>query len=294
MRLLNVDVPRRALLMHAVSIASLTAAPSASIATVDPFFERLRARYILLRPGETVFEAADIVDSNPINKGDNNRGLTAKGREQVIESAKLLRELGVDPTAVFYDNGARASQTADIISRELNIPRARMEPEFRWLEGRGLGALEGTSRREAVKLISALDRQDIDNGAAPADDGTPSDSVNDVFSRMRNTVTKIEQTYGSGDFIIIPGDATVLSVLACAACGVDLREHDAFMLRPGAFYDLQSVVADYRAGRFRPMEPLVPTAEDISLGRERLRSMGPNTFATSEAGSWVLGPGVRR
>ena len=97
-----------------------------------------------------MFEAADIVDSNPINKGDNFRGLTTKGQQQVIETSQRLRALNVDPTAVFYDNGARASQTADILSRELKIPRARMEPEFRWLEGRGLGALEGTSLREAL------------------------------------------------------------------------------------------------------------------------------------------------
>ena len=35
---------------------------------IDPLFGRLRNRYILMRPGETTFEAADIVDSNPINK----------------------------------------------------------------------------------------------------------------------------------------------------------------------------------------------------------------------------------
>lgn len=285
---------RRALLVQAISFAALSACPNAAVASVDPFFERLRARYILMRPGETMFEAADIVDSNPINKGDNFRGLTTKGQQQVIETSQRLRALNVDPTAVFYDNGARASQTADILSRELKIPRARMEPEFRWLEGRGLGALEGTSLREALAKTRQMDREDIDNAAEPAEDGTPADSVNDVFSRMRNTIAKIEQTYGAGDFIIIPGDSTVLSVFASAACGCDLREHAKFELPPGSFYDLSQVVRDYQAGSFTPIEPTVPSPEEILAGRERLRREGPSIFATSEAGSWVLGPGVRR
>ena len=51
--------------------------------TGDPFFTRLKARYILFSPGETTFEAANIVDSNPINKQNSQRGLTEKGRVQV-------------------------------------------------------------------------------------------------------------------------------------------------------------------------------------------------------------------
>ena len=122
----------------------------------DAMFSRLRARYILLRPGETTFEAAGLVDSNPLNKGIKERGLTDKGREQVLQSAQALKAAGVDPT-VFFDNGARAIQSADILSRELQIPRNRMEPEFRWLEARGLGALDGTDLRKASLQMRALD-----------------------------------------------------------------------------------------------------------------------------------------
>ena len=67
--------------------------------------------------------------------------------------------------------------------------------------------------------MRALDEEDIDNTPEETDDGTPSDSVNEIISRLRNTVSKIENTYGSGDFIIVGGDATVLSVMAAAACG---------------------------------------------------------------------------
>lgn len=37
-----------------------------------------------------------------------------------------------------------------------------------------------------------------------------------------------------------------------------------------------------------------PTDADIARGREYLREMGPRMFGETEAGSWVLGEGVRR
>ena len=51
--------------------------------------------------------------------------------------------------------------------------------------------------------MRALDELDIDNRPEESDDGTPSDSVNDVFSRLRNTVAKIEVNYAGGDFVIV-------------------------------------------------------------------------------------------
>ena len=159
--------------------ASSSCAPGSCV--TDPLFSRLRNRYILFRPGECVFEAADIVDSNPINKQSEERGLTSKGREQVRHSVKALKAHGVTSPIIFYDNGARATQTADIIAAALTIPRKDVEPEFRWLEARGLGALEGGSLQEACAILRKLDAEDIDNAAEPTDDGTPSDSVNEVF-----------------------------------------------------------------------------------------------------------------
>ena len=287
---------RRALL-HLAALPLLwreEAAVGYELSTSDPLFGRLRCRYILMRPGETAFEAADIMDSNPINKGIAERGLTDRGRAQVERSAQALKERGVSTPIVFYDNGIRASQTADIISSVLSVPRAKMEPEFRWLEARGLGALDGTNYRKTLERMRALDALDIDNTVEPSDDGTPSDSVNEVFGRMRNTISKIETTYGAGDFVIIGGDATVLSILAAAACNVDLREHARFWLPPGAFWDLREVQRDWRSGTFQEMALDEPSAEDVRRGQQALRDIGPRLFSETVAGSWVLGPGVRR
>ena len=105
------SVARRALLLHALPFATLYWPSRGTALTTDPLFERLRNRYILLRPGETTFEAAGMVDSNPINKGNSDRGLTSRGREQVRRSVEALQARGVDTgVTVFYDNGARATQ----------------------------------------------------------------------------------------------------------------------------------------------------------------------------------------
>lgn len=308
----------RRLLLHALPLVTVVRLPAAAVEQpppaavaveerppprpvpppdyIDPLFGRLRNRYILMRPGETTFEAADIVDSNPINKQNSERGLTSKGREQVARSVDALRERGITSVSIYYDNGARATQTADIVSSMLSVPRASVEPEFRWLEARGLGELEGTELREAAAKMRRLDAQDIELRAEPTDDGTPADSVLEVFSRLRNTIAKIENSFGGGNFIIIGGDAAVLSIFAAAACGVDLRTHHAYTLRPGEFFDLRELVADVRAGRYEPRvgDQAPTTAAEIEEGRRRIRELGPKMFADTDAGSWVLGPGVRR
>ena len=121
-----------------------------------------------------------------------------------------------------------------------------------------------------------------------------SDSVNDVFSRMRNTIAKIENSYSGDDFVIIAGDASVLSVLAAAAAGADLREHARFELRPGEFWDLDELVRKYKSGEFTEREQMALSEEELARGRDALRDIGPKLFSDTEAGSWVLGPGVRR
>ena len=135
--------------------------------------------------------------------------------------------------------------------------------------------------------MGAMDVLDIDNAPEPTDDGTPSDSVNEIFLRMRNTITKIENTYGGGDFIIVGGDSTVLSVFAAAACGVDLRNHARFELRPGEFFDLPDLQRQVKAGEYVPPEMIELSAEQVKRGRDYLDDEigAARLFSESAAGS---------
>jgi broad specificity phosphatase PhoE len=259
---------------------------------IDERFGRLRNHYILLRPGETTFEAAGLVDSNPINKGVSDRGLTDRGREQVRQTVSELQARGITSPIVFYDNGARATQPAEIVASLLTVPRARMEPEFRWLEARGLGVLDGTPLTQALARMRELDA--MDDVPEPNDDGTPNDSLNEVFTRLRNTILKIETCYSGDDVVLIPGDSNVLSVLAAATCGVELQQHARFTLPPGGFYDLAELVRATDENRFEGLVLPLPSEESITAGRAAIREMGPRIFSDTSAGSWVLGPGVLR
>jgi broad specificity phosphatase PhoE len=286
---------RRALLLHTVPLVLQCRWPAAAMAKprlIDERFGRLRNHYILLRPGETTFEAAGLVDSNPINKGVADRGLTSRGREQVRQTVSELQARGITSPIVFYDNGARATQTADIVASLLTVPRARMEPEFRWLEARGLGVLDGTPLTQALVRMRELDA--MDDVPEPSDDGTPNDSLNEVFTRLRNTILKIETCYSGEDVVLIPGDSNVLSVLAAATCGVELQQHARFTLPPGGFYYLDELVRATDENRFEGLVFPLPSEESIAAGRAAIREMGPRIFSDTSAGSWVLGPGVLR
>jgi broad specificity phosphatase PhoE len=217
--------------------AALLPAVEVSRAMALSDFSRLGNRYILLRPGETTWEARGLVDSSPINKLAAERGLTKAGRDQVRRAARQLASRGVTSPYVWYDTGSRASQTAEIVAEELGVPRSRQEPEFYFLEARGLGNLDEERIREVLPRVRTMDRADSAATPEPSDDGTPADSIDDVYVRVRQMVSKVENSF-SGIDIVVVADSDVLSTIAASACGVDLREHDRFALRAGEFRDL--------------------------------------------------------
>ena len=87
-------------------------------------------------------------------------------------------------------------------------------------------------------------------------------------------------------FIIVGGDATVLSVFAAKACRVDLRQHSRFILRPGEFFDLRELQRQVKEGQYVPPEATVLSAEEVRKGREALDDIGAERlFAETAAGS---------
>lgn len=64
-------------------------------------------------------------------------------------------------------------------------------------------------------------------------DGTPNESVNDVFVRVRQAISVTEQQYTGQDVLLIAPDSDVLSVLQAAVLGTDLRQHARYSFRPG-------------------------------------------------------------
>lgn len=70
-------------------------------------------------------------------------------------------------------------------------------------------------------------------------DGTPHESVNDVFVRIRQVMSVTEQQFTGQDVVFIASDSDTLSIMQAAILGADLRNHRRFAFKPGAVLPLQ-------------------------------------------------------
>ncbi|KAJ1640481.1 hypothetical protein T492DRAFT_480025 [Pavlovales sp. CCMP2436] len=73
------------------------------------------------------------------------------------------------------------------------------------------------------------------------DDGTPSESLGDLFVRVRNVISILETSYQDVDVVLVSPSSDVLSVLLAAANGKDLRQHAEYALGPAQFAILDLV-----------------------------------------------------
>ncbi|CAN0160014.1 unnamed protein product, partial [Ectocarpus fasciculatus] len=68
----------------------------------------------------------------------------------------------------------------------------------------------------------------------PNTNGTPNESVDDVFVRVRQQLlSKLETQYQGEDVIIVAPDSDCLSVLQSFVLGEDMGKHSKYYLRPG-------------------------------------------------------------
>ncbi|PYI65068.1 2,3-diphosphoglycerate-dependent phosphoglycerate mutase [Arthrobacter livingstonensis] len=95
---------------------------------------------VLLRHGESVLNAAGRFT------GLLDPPLTARGRCEAKDAARLLAEAGLLPTAIFSSTLVRATETADIVARTLGMAQ---QPVRLWkLNERNYGSLTGRSKAE--------------------------------------------------------------------------------------------------------------------------------------------------
>ncbi|RWV98910.1 hypothetical protein GW17_00038215 [Ensete ventricosum] len=163
--LLLLPVRRRRLL------ASLTA-PLLQLFLVSPFPARARGlfrmpparlanRYFLVRAGESVYESAGVLRTNPVAKTSVDSGLSPEGARQAARAALELKRMGAceDSCWIWPSITQRSYQAAEIIASVNSIDRrdcttsikefhcclycSRIVPEYSFLDARGLGAFEG-------------------------------------------------------------------------------------------------------------------------------------------------------
>ncbi|CAL2261483.1 unnamed protein product [Prunus armeniaca] len=233
---------------------------------------RLTNRYFLVRAGESEYESIGVINTNPVAKTSVDNGLSEKGKKQAVRSAFDLKEMGAcDKNCWIWPSiTQRAYQAAEIIASVNGVSRSYIVPEYSFLDARGLGAYEGKNL-EAVSEVTfpitanlllfksltskydhtfvytpqvyASDTLSPTIKPPPIDDGTPNESVSDVFVRVIQLMSILETQYSEDTVIIVSPDSDNLTILQAGIIGLDLRRHRELSFAPGEvrFVDTNSV-----------------------------------------------------
>ncbi|CAD6341352.1 unnamed protein product [Miscanthus lutarioriparius] len=185
---------------------------------------RLANRYFLVRAGESVYEGQGLLRTNPVAKTSVDSGLSPVGLRQTARAALELQRLGAceDDCWIWPSITQRAYQAAEIIAAANGINRSRIVPEYSFLDARGLGAFEGKSL-DTLPEVYASDNISPDMKPPPISDGTPNESVADVFVRVTQLMSILETQYSGETVVIVSPDSDNLSILQAGLIGLDLR-----------------------------------------------------------------------
>ncbi|XP_042947461.1 uncharacterized protein LOC122280570 isoform X2 [Carya illinoinensis] len=189
---------------------------------MPPF--RLSNRYFLVRAGESEFESLGIINTNPVAKTSVDSGLSEKGKKQTLRAAFELKAMGACENGcwIWPSITQRAYQAAEIIASINRVSRSYIVPEYSFLDARGLGAYEGKNL-ESVSEVYASDSISTRIKPPPIDDGTPNESVADVFVRVTQLMSILETQYSGDTVIIVSPDSDNLTILQAGLVGLDLR-----------------------------------------------------------------------
>ncbi|KAF6165271.1 hypothetical protein GIB67_042687 [Kingdonia uniflora] len=147
-------------------------------------------------------------------------------------------------------------------------------PEYSFLDARGLGVCEG-KQLGYVAEVYASDNISPRNKPPPINDGTPTDSVSDVFVRVTQLMSILETQYSGDTVIIVSSDSDNLTALQAGLVGVlhaglvglvglDLRRHRDLSFSPGEvrFVDAESI-PPYKQPASGPYECLNPPSSYV-------------------------------
>ncbi|KAE8124199.1 hypothetical protein FH972_019105 [Carpinus fangiana] len=209
---------------------------------MPPF--RLSNRYFLVRAGESEYESLGIINTNPVAKTSVDNGLSEKGKKQTLKAAFELKAKGACARGcwIWPSITQRAYQAAEIIASVNGVSRSYIVPEYSFLDARGLGAYEGKNL-ESVSKVYASDGISTTIKPPPIDDGTPNESVADVFVRVTQLMSILETQYSGDTVIIVSPDSDNLTILQAGLVGLDLRRHSDLSFAPGEvrFVDTSSI-----------------------------------------------------
>ncbi|KAJ0971707.1 hypothetical protein J5N97_019666 [Dioscorea zingiberensis] len=195
---------------------------------------RLINRYFLVRAGESEYEKLGVLNTNPVAKTSVDSGLSTEGTRQTAKSALELKRMGACDGGcwIWPSITQRSYQAAEIIASINGVDRSRIVPEYSFLDARGVGAYEGKSL-DSITEVYESDKISPNIKPPPFRDGTPNESVADVFVRVTQLMSILETQYFGDTIIIVSPDSDNLTILQAGLTGLDLRRHMELSFVPG-------------------------------------------------------------
>lgn len=165
-----------------------------------------------MRHGESEANERKIIISSPL-VGISRYGLTEKGRDEVLKSARMInQQIRLD--CIFSSDFYRTIETARLVAAECHIQKVHTSELLR---ERFFGSLEGgdDSAYQAVWELDEIDPDHHEYGV---------ESCREVAKRAVAFILECEQSY-SGSSILAVAHGDVLQILYCAAHGIPVRLH---------------------------------------------------------------------
>lgn len=228
--------PLARLAAAAASLALLASPPPADASLLSFPASRLNNTYYLVRAGESVADAAGRARSSPATKESSAAALSPAGRDQVATiTLPAVLESGACSSGcwIYYSTTTASAQVARAIAAASGVGVSRLQPEYVFLDARGVGGLEGGQLPVVLEELAAGDATSPDWRPPMGSDGTPPDSIASTLARVAQSVSGAESKYSGETVLLVAPDAVPLGALQAAIEGADLRTAAALAPPPG-------------------------------------------------------------
>ena len=181
----------------------------------------------------------EFIVSNRTFLQNRDDALSPKGIEQVVETCRSIQ---LDekrlPTLVKYSLAASCVDTAMIVGQELKLGTDRIVPEFTFLDPRGIGGWDMSSRDTTMPALWAMDNDEAGTDGLYAlppssDDGTPHEVLADQAVRLRQILSILESQYSGDTILLIFPDGTGPALLSAMIAGIPYNRVHELEYSPG-------------------------------------------------------------
>jgi len=196
----------------------------------------LKNIYHFIRAGPSELEIQGIYSTNALFLTNRENALHPSGVAILEQALEQIRKQ--PPTIAYHSLAANGMDTGDFIARKLQMGREKLLPEFTYLDQRGAGLWndsEDSIIKPAIWALDVLEGGDRGmNGRPPPNiDGTPNETLNDQFVRLRQFLS-LQESRTAGDVIlVIFSDGTGPALLSCMIAGIPYKDCHALEFQPG-------------------------------------------------------------